>query len=191
MSGDELGRAIYLALLLAAVAGSLFFGNRQSLGKTVQSLAIWAMIFLGVIAIAGLWGDIRRSVVPGAARLGDGVVEIPVSGDGHFYVTVGINGQPVLFVVDTGATGIALTQDDAARVGFDPAALVYTGQSQTANGLVPTAQVRLRSVELGGFRDENVSATVIGGDLDPSLLGMTYLSRYEVTLTSDRLTLRR
>lgn len=192
VTGDIGLQALYLTLLLLAVAGSLFFGSRrQSLGRTAQQVLIWAMIFLGVIAVHGLWGDLRRSIVPGAARIGDGRIEIPVSQDGHFYIRAAVDGQPVLFVIDTGASGIALTRADARTVGMNPDALVYTGYSQTANGRVPTAAVRLDSIAIGPFEDRNVAATVIGGDLDISLLGMDYLSRYRVELDRDRIVLRR
>lgn len=191
MSTDQSLRAIYLVVLLVAVVGALFFGNRQSLGKTAQQIAIWAMIFMGIVAAHGLWGDLRRQIVPGTARVSATEVDIPVAEDGHFYVKVGINGTPILFVIDTGASGIALTRADARKAGIDTGALVFTGQSQTANGVVPTASVRLESVELGEFRDQRVPAAVIGGDLDVSLLGMEYLSRYEVTFTRNRIVLRR
>lgn len=191
MSADQSLRVIYLVVLLVAVVGALFFGNRQYLGKTVQQLAIWAMIFLGVIAARGLWGDLQRQIVPGAARISATEIDIPVSEDGHFYVNVAVNGAPILFVIDTGATGIALTRADARLAGIDTGALVFTGQSQTANGMVPTASLRLDSVVLGNFRDRNVPAVVIGGNLDVSLLGMDYLSRYEVTFTRDRIVLKR
>lgn len=191
MSTDQSLRVLYLLVLLVAVVGALFFGNRQSLGRTAQQIAIWAMIFLGVVAARGLWGDVQRQIVPGAARISASEVDIPVAEDGHFYVRVAVNGAPILFVIDTGATGIALTRADAQKAGVDTGALVFTGQSQTANGVVPTASVRLGSVVLGEFDDRNVPAVVIGGNLDVSLLGMEYLSRYEVTFTRDRIVLKR
>ena len=139
MSTDQSLRLLYLLVLLVAVVGALFFGNRQSLGRTAQQIAIWAMIFLGVVAARGLWGDVQRQIVPGAARISASEVDIPVAEDGHFYVRVAVNGAPILFVIDTGATGIALTRADAQKAGVDTGALVFTGQSQTANGVVPTA----------------------------------------------------
>lgn len=191
MTPDQSMRMLYLVILLVAVVGALFFGNRQSLGKTVQQIAIWSMIFLGLVAAHGLWGDVSRQVVPGAARVSATEIDIPVSEDGHFYVTATVNGAPILFVIDTGASGIALTRADAVKAGVDTGALVFTGQSRTANGVVPTASVRLDTVVLGEFRDRRVPAAVIGGDLDVSLLGMEYLSRYEVTFTRNRIVLKR
>jgi aspartyl protease family protein len=111
--------------------------------------------------------------------------------DGHFYVTADVNGESIRFVVDTGASDIVLTQADATRAGFDVTELSYFGQARTANGLVDTAPVTLDSVGFGGFLDEGVSAVVNAGDLDTSLLGMSYLSRYRITLSGETMTLAR
>ena len=71
MNGDDYGRLIYLGLLLVAVGSWVFVQNRQGIGKTLQQLAIWAFIFLGVIAGYGLWDDIRTTVSPQQSVLQD------------------------------------------------------------------------------------------------------------------------
>ena len=71
MGDYEIGRFIYLAILLVAVGSWVFVQNRQSLGKTMQMFAVWGFIFLGVIASYGLWEDIRQTVRPQQKR-GDG-----------------------------------------------------------------------------------------------------------------------
>ena len=96
--------------------------------------------------------------------------------NGHFFVNALVNGQPVRFLVDTGATTVALTVDDARRVGvsFDEASFEVIGQG--AAGPVRGQAMHLSSVELDGKERLHVSAVVIeGGDI--SLLGQSYLSR--------------
>ena len=190
--GDELGRMAYLVLLLVAVGGFLLFELRARPGKTLRLAAAWAMIFLGVIALAGLWGDIRQAVAPQARMLEGGRIEVPMGGDGHFHLTARVNGQPVRFVIDTGATTIALAEDDARRAGIDPDSLAYVGQARTANGMVQTATVMLDSLTIGEIAEYDVPAVVLRSDLDLSLMGMSYLSRFaRVSIEGNRLILER
>lgn len=175
MNGDDIARLAYLGLLAVAVGGAFVVHNRDNLGKMAQQAAIWGLIFVGVIGAAGLWSDIRRDVAPRQAVAEDGRIALPRSPDGHYYVTLDINGQPVRFVVDTGATEMVLGRADALRVGIDPDALAYLGTAQTANGTVRTATVRLDRVSLGPFTDTGLRAVVTDGVMDGSLLGMGYL----------------
>jgi len=85
----------------------------------------------------------------------------------------------VRFMVDTGATMMVLNQADAEAVGLEPDTLDYFLRSQTANGEVSGAPVRLDTVRLGPFLDTDVRAVVNGGELRQSLLGLSYLDRYE------------
>ena len=82
------------------------------------------------------------------------------------------------FVVDTGASSLALSRRDAERVGIDAETLAFAGQAQTANGVVRTAAVRLDSVAIGDIRDARVPAVVVEGDMGGSLMGMEYLRRF-------------
>ena len=83
------------------------------------------------------------------------------------------------FLVDTGASQVVLNQEDAARIGLNPDTLNYSGIAQTANGEVATAPVRLDRVELGEIKDIRVIASVNSGQMESSLLGMSYLSRFK------------
>jgi aspartyl protease family protein len=106
------------------------------------------------------------------------------SADGHFWADGEVNGRTVRFLVDTGATAVALTPDDAQRLGIDPADLRYGYKVVTAGGQIRAASVRLSSLTVAGATLENVDALVIEKGLDTSLLGMTYLgrlSRFEAT----------
>ena len=102
---------------------------------------------------------------------------IPKSGDGHYWADGEVNGRTVRFLVDTGATAVALTPQDAQRLGIDPAALRYGYRVVTAGGQIRAASVKLASITVAGARVDNVDALVIERGLDTSLLGMTYLGR--------------
>lgn len=179
MEDIDYGRLIYLVLLLCAVGSWFFVQNRQSLSKTVQQMAVWAFIFLGVIAGYGLWGDIRQTLRPQQSVMNDsGKVVVPRSPDGHYYLTLDVNGTPIQFLVDTGASQVVLTEADARRIGIDPNKLAYLGRASTANGEVRTASVRVDEMALGEIRDQNIRVWVNEGELDSSLLGMGYLQRW-------------
>jgi aspartyl protease family protein len=110
--------------------------------------------------------------------------EIAKAPDGHYWAEGEVNGQRVRFLVDTGATAVALTAEDAQRLGFQPHDLNYAFKVATANGQQRAAEVRLASVSVAGARVDDVDALVIEKGLPSSLLGMTYLgrlSRFEAT----------
>lgn len=193
MSEFDYARLFYLVLLGSAVVLWFFAQNRNSLGKITQQAIIWALIFVGVIAAVGLWGDIRNTVMPGQAVVAeDGRIELPRAADGHYYLTADVNGAPIRFVVDTGASQIVLTKADAETAGLATEELSFVGRAYTANGEVRTAPVRLERVEVGPLVDEDVRAVVNEGELDQSLLGMEYLQRFtSVEISNGTLVLTR
>lgn len=180
MSGDQIASLMFLGLLGGAIALSYVASHRGNLGRSARQAAIWVLIFLGAIAAVGLWPTIRDTVVPRQMVAQDGrAITVPMSPDGHYYLTLDLNGVAVRFVVDTGASEIVLSAADAARIGIDPDGLVYSGRAMTANGMVETAPVRIATIALGGVVDEGVRAVVNRGELFESLLGMSYLRRFE------------
>lgn len=185
MDGYDFGRLTYLVLLGVAVTIWFIAEHRQSLGKSLRMAIAWGMIFLGVIAAVGLWGDIRDDVAPRQSVAAEGVIEVPRSFDGHYHLTLRMNGTPVDFIVDTGATDVVLSRQDATRIGIDPESLAFTGRALTANGTVSTARTRVEEVALGPIVDRNLPVSVNGGEMDGSLLGMSYLQRFERLEISD------
>ena len=179
MADFETGRLIYLIVLLVMVAGWFFMQSRDGLNRTLQYAAIWAMIFIGGAAAVGLWQDIAQDGQRVRMITSEsGEITVPRAGDGHYYLSLDVNGTAVNFVVDTGATEMVLTQADAARAGLDPESLSYLGRAITANGEVRTAFVRLETVSLGDVTDHNVTAVVNQSEMKQSLLGMGYLQRW-------------
>lgn len=183
---------VYLLVLLFALGGYFFAALRNSPGKTLQQISVWALLFLGLIAAFGLWKDVKSNLFPAQSVLQDGRIEAPLASDGHYYLTAEVNGTPVRFVVDTGATQIVLTRRDAERAGIDTRGLAFIGQAATANGTVAIAPVQLATVELGPIHDRDLRAVVNDGEMSTSLMGMTYLTRFaRVEFDRDRMILER
>jgi len=110
--------------------------------------------------------------------------------NGHFFTVADVNGEPIKFVVDTGATEVALTQDDARRAGvkFDAGQFDVIGTG--ASGDVRGQEVQLEDVVLDGKRVSGIHAVVLDG-LTISLLGQNYLRRLDsVAISGDKMTLR-
>ncbi len=193
MNADNIAQFAYLALMGAAITGWFIVQNRHQLGKTLQYGAIWGFIFIGVIAGIGLWSDIQSTIAPRQSYVdGKGIVEIPRAGDGHYYITLMIDTTPVKFVIDTGASDVVLTKADAARIGIDINSLFFNGIANTANGEVRTARITLHNVRLGEIYDKKIRASVNDGEMDGSLLGMTYLQRFsKIEIGGGKLILRR
>ncbi len=120
--------------------------------------------------------------------------ELVVEADsrGHYYVDAEINGEAVRFLVDTGASMVALSPDDAERIGFRPGPAEFTGRANTANGIARVAPVMIDEIEIGDITVRNVPGAVMDTAMRNSLLGMSFLTRlsgYEVR--ENRLILRR
>jgi aspartyl protease family protein len=97
---------------------------------------------------------------------------------GHYSTDGRVDGRRLDFMVDTGASVIALTESSAARVGIRPSRSDYNAPVSTANGVVKAARARLDSVDIGGLEVRDVDAMVLpDGVLSENLLGLSYLSR--------------
>lgn len=127
-----------------------------------------------------------------AAPLARGsVVSIP-STNGQFFAQGRVNSGSVRFLVDTGASTVALTLEDARRAGVDVNRLVYNRAVDTANGRAMAADVMLKDVRIGGVRVTNVRALILKEGLHVSLLGMTYLGELQkVEVMPNQMILRR
>ncbi|MCP3971395.1 MAG: TIGR02281 family clan AA aspartic protease [Rhodobacteraceae bacterium] len=186
MDSFDTGRLIYLVLLVSVIAAYFLISHRDRLGQVARLGMLWGLIFIGVIAGFGLWQDIRDDVIPRQSySAAEGRIEVPRAFDGHYYLTLLADGTAVQFVVDTGATDIVLSRQDAVRIGIDPDNLTYSGIANTANGTVRTARTRLDTLSLGPVTDLNVAVWINEGEMDGSLLGMAYLQRFDSLEISD------
>lgn len=130
---------------------------------------------------------LRAEAAISAPAIPSATAQVTKSADGHYWAEAMVDGKVVRFLVDTGATAVALTADDARRLGYNPAGLDYRYDVITAEGKVKAAAVQLRSISIAGARVENVDALILERGLHTSLLGMSYLGKlqsFEATRTS-------
>ena len=129
-----------------------------------------------------------RAAIAVAPQVAQGSpASIAKASDGHYWAEADVNGARVRFLVDTGASAVALTLADAKRLGIATDKLSYSYKVMTAAGEARAAQVTLGKVSVAGTQLREVEALVIDKGLDSSLLGMTYLGRlasFEATRTS-------
>lgn len=119
-----------------------------------------------------------------------GEIAIPQAGDGHYYASVQVDSRDLQMLVDTGASTIALTGDDARDIGltWDPTALVPVAKG--ANGTVMGVRTVLREVAVGDFVARDVEAIIVPEGLPISLLGQSFLSHVgNVQIADNTLTL--
>lgn len=104
--------------------------------------------------------------------------ELKANPNGHYVTEAEINGATILVMVDTGATGVALSYEDAEKAGLRPRGLDFDVPVNTANGVAKAARVILRRVEVDNVRVRDVEGLVLPeGALQGSLLGMSFLGR--------------
>jgi aspartyl protease family protein len=122
--------------------------------------------------------DAHPAAATEAAASGPTSVEVARDGLGRFRIDGRVEGRSLEFIVDTGATVIALTADDAASLGIHPAVGDYTVLMRTASGTIRAAPTTLDMVEIGDIMVRDVPAVVMpDGALSDNLLGMSFLSR--------------
>ncbi|MDX1294311.1 MAG: TIGR02281 family clan AA aspartic protease [Hyphomonas sp.] len=112
--------------------------------------------------------------------------------DGHYWTRAEVQGTAVKFMVDTGASTVALTYRDAQRIGLEPETLDYRWEIRTAGGITHGAAVTLDSIRIGQVEVEQVNAMILKDGLEQSLLGMTFLGElYSYEFKQSQLIIRR
>lgn len=127
------------------------------------------------------------------APIGNGLARVTLerAPDSHFYLDMLVNGRPMRFLVDTGASSVALSASDARRLGLSVGPHDYTGTAQTAAGPAAFAPIRLDSMRAGPLGATDVEAVVLSVETGMPLLGQSFLRRLgEVSVRGDVMTLR-
>ncbi len=189
------------AVLMALAVGAGAIGNfRGQMSEGLKAVFTWLVIGFVIVAgyayrfeLAAVGNRVVGAVVPGVMLFGaGGEVSVSRGADGQFHFSSIANGRTMRMMFDTGASSVVLTHEDAASLGLKLDDADFTITVRTANGTTRAASVTLKSLEIGGIREDNVRAMVAQpGRLSENLLGMTFLERlssYEVR--GDQLTLR-
>jgi aspartyl protease family protein len=150
------------------------------------------IFFIAIGIVVGLAWPSGRATDPVAPAVSSAVADedepretvLERSEGGHFYANVEVNGELVRFLIDTGATGVALTEADAERIGLEFDRGAYEQVGVGASGPVRGKFVTLERVSLDGKTARNVEGAILEGS-DMSLLGQNYLGRFSVEMRGD------
>ncbi|MBR0954189.1 TIGR02281 family clan AA aspartic protease [Bradyrhizobium canariense] len=154
----------------------------------MRNIMIFAAIMIGLGTFMAQMADrmssasatsVPRTVaVASTAPAGGRSFSIPRDGRGHFQAEGRIDGQRIGFMVDTGASVVALNETSAARFGLRPSRSEYNATVSTANGTIKAARTRIAMLDVGGLIVRDVDAMVLPDEaLSENLLGLSFLSR--------------
>jgi aspartyl protease family protein len=189
-SDSQSVRIVYLSVLLVMLIGSIGLGRTRYAAK-FRYLGIWFLIAVGLVVLYTYRAPVLDMAAPVLSELkpshvmevvgpaGQRELVVRRASDGHFKVDAEVNGVPVRFLIDTGATTTVLTTADAKRAGIDTATLAFDRAVQTANGLAFFARTWLTSLAIGPYRLATVPVGVMPANtMDTSLLGMSTINRF-------------
>ncbi|QLC22262.1 TIGR02281 family clan AA aspartic protease [Parasphingopyxis sp. CP4] len=162
---------------LVMLAYAIFGAEREPAGEPVE------------LASATIAPQQERMV----ERAGNGSVDFVAqrAPDGHFYADVRVNGSTSRMMIDTGASSVVLTREDAQRAGIQARRGEFTATAQTAGGEIALKSVTIDRMALGSVDSRNVPAMVAENDLPISLLGQSFLERVgTVEISGDEMRLR-
>lgn len=190
-SGYDRANVIRLVGLLVLVSAGVLTARQFKLRETLRNIAIWAGV-VAALVLAFTFQDelrdigmrVRSELIPGEpVSASANEMVLSESADGQFHVFGEANGTRVEFLIDTGASDIVLSPDDAKRIGIDVSALDFTRSYETANGVGQGASARLETLSIGNIEFDNVTVSVNQAAMRSSLLGVAFLKRlssYEV-----------
>jgi aspartyl protease family protein len=189
---------ISLSFVILLISG-LVARRRGAGGVMFKYATAWIVIAAILLIGYGMKDEAMRfgrkllsELVPSMGLQSESAMSFRASSNGHFMVDALVDGRPIQFMIDSGASDVTLSLRDAERLGLDRAALKFDRTYQTANGVVRGAAVRLKRVEIGSIALDDVRASVNEAPMGVSLLGMSFLSRLSSwRVDGDRLTLVR
>jgi aspartyl protease family protein len=198
---DRYASLIYLVLIGTLVATTVVALYRGRFGRAFRDAALWLLIMCALIVGYTLRSELNligqrvyATLMPGyGVSSEDGkTLEFFAGADGHFLIDAEVDGTPVTFVADTGATTVLLSYEDAVRAGIDVSTLRFASPVQTANGLAMAAPYKINRLTTGEISRSNVQALIAQPGLTrTSLLGMSFLGRLSsFEVRRDRLVLR-
>jgi len=199
LSTDQFGSLIYKIALLVFLGGAVLTMFRERFMQAITAAMLWVVIGLTLVVVYSYRFELHNvadhvlvALVPGYVVSHGRNVEIGRNSAGDFAIAAQINGARVAMVLDTGASAVVLTHDDAKAAGLPLEVLNYTVNIDTANGRTRAAPVTLDRLAIGGLTERSVEALVVQpGQLKMSLLGMSFLNRLQsFEVSGDRVVLK-
>jgi aspartyl protease family protein len=198
LSSRDFSSLTYKLALLVFVAGTVLMLFRERFTQAITAALLWVVV--GLVLVAGysfrfelhaIADRVLAELVPGRVESRGRTVAVARTSGGDFAVTAQINGARIAMVLDTGASSVVLTRDDARAAGLPLEVLDYTVNIDTANGRTRAAPVTLDRVAVGSLVERSIDALVAQpGTLKTSLLGMSFLNRLQSwEVRGDRLVL--
>jgi aspartyl protease family protein len=162
----------WVALAVLVAAGAIYLNDICSLARCVIGLP-------HLIADNSNPNSIAAAQTEHVQRAQARIVELKAGRNGHFFARAEINGRPINVLVDTGASGVGLSYEDAERAGIYVQSSEFIWRSNTANGVVKVAPVTIDRISIGDITVRNVQGTVAepGRMSTGTLLGMSFLNR--------------
>ena len=199
LSTQGFSSLVYKVALLVFIGGTALTLFRERFTHALTAMLLW--VTLGLLLVIGysyrfelrdVADRVMAELVPGHVIGRGRNVEIARTSAGDFAVTAQVNGATIAMVLDTGATSVVLTREDAKAAGLPLEILAYSTNIDTANGRTRAAPVTLDRVAIGGLVERSIEALVAQpGQLKMSLLGMSFLNRLQSwEVRGDRLLLR-
>jgi len=199
LQSANFGALVYWGALLVFLGGSALVMFRRRFAQALIAALMWVALALILVVGYAYRFDLRNvadrvmaELLPGHVITRGRTVEVARAFNGDFDVHAEINGARVAMVLDTGASSVVLTREDAKAAGLPLEVLAYTVNIDTANGRTRAAPVVLDRIAIGGLVERSVEALVAQpGQLKTSLLGMSFLNRLQSwEVRGDRLLLR-
>jgi len=193
------GALVYWGALLVFLGGSALVMFRRRFAQALIALFVWVALALILVVgyayrfeLRNVTDRVMAELLPGHVITRGRTVEVARAFNGDFDVHAEINNARVAMVLDTGASSVVLTREDAKAAGLPLEVLAYTVNVDTANGRTRAAPVVLDRIAIGGLVERSVEALVAQpGQLRTSLLGMSFLNRLQSwEVRGDRLLLR-
>ena len=180
MTNDLHFGSLYILMALMLLAGALI-GRRAPLAKGLTSILAFVLIFGAGFIVFSFRDDLgyvaqrlESEATGKPVELAGDVIRVPMAIDGHFWLEADVNGVPVNFLVDSGATMTTIGRKTAGLAGV-PVSEQRNQLVRTGNGVIRVASARAQTVTLGGIERKNVRMFVADGD-DLNVLGMNYLT---------------
>jgi aspartyl protease family protein len=199
LSTNDFGSLAYKIMLLVFLGAAFLTLFRERFAQALIATLLWVAV--GLVLVVGysyrfevheVADRVLVELMHGHVASHGRTVEVARTNGGDFSISAQINGAPVHMVLDTGASSVVLTHDDAKAAGLPLALLNYTVSIETANGRANAAPITLDRIALGSLEERSVEALVVQpGQLRTSLLGMSFLNRLQGwQVNGDRLVLR-